>query len=179
MRATTTSSECRSFVGEFQGYAANYMGKHGWKLESTHDYQDCMQEAWMVFNKVSQRYPDVEPRHLMALYKSSLTRHVINLAHTAEQVRRQGTALDATHTTQMVGETDNAGYLKRLCSQAPQEVKMVLSLFLSAPTELLESAFNAWGAHGHRMAGGNEHVSRLLGLPEGSKPVDAVRDYFS
>lgn len=178
------------FTGEIEGYSVNTFIRDGWKIADTHDRDDFLQEAWMVFDKCSRMYPDVEPKHFMALYKTALDRRVLNLA--LAQTRRRARETPKHHQTkchldapqnvansQPIGELENAGYLKRLVTQAPYEVRLVLNLFLSAPTELVGAAMLAWQHHGHPKAGGNEHVRQLLGLPEGSKPLDMVEDYFT
>ena len=55
---------------------------------------------------------------------------------------------------------------------------IVLSLFLNAPSELLELATQSWRAKGRRKAEGNSMINQCLGLPEGSDPIGAVEDYF-
>lgn len=173
-----------SFKGEIEGYATNYFHKNLWKISATHDLDDAMQEAWFIFRKCDAMYADTEPAHFMALFKTALNNRTMNLAKVATRVRN--TVSIHQHDPELivsvdmeVGETDNAGYLKRLVAQAPAEVKQVLSLFLSAPSEILEAAMDAWQSSGKRGAGGNEHVCKLLGLPAGSKPLDAVQEYFS
>ena len=173
------------FKGEIEGYATNFFHKNLWKIAATHDLDDAMQEAWFVFRKCDATYPDTEPAHFMALFKTALNNRTMNLAKTATRVRssiflsHQADSELIMEVDAQIGETDNSGYLSRLITQAPAEVKQVLSLFLSAPSEILEAAMDAWQGSGKRGAGGNEHVCKLLGLPDGSKPLDAVQEYFS
>jgi len=168
------------FKGEIEGYTVNYWHAQGWRLPE-YDQDDFMQMSWLVFAKCLEFYYDTEPKHFMALYKTALDRRVINL-HKAYKRRLHTEPIECMMINDedaTIGETENAGYLKRLVAQAPTEVRLVLNLFLSAPSEILEAAMLAWRGNGNVNAGGNEHVCKLLGLPEGSKPLDAVHDYFT
>lgn len=164
-----------SFEGPVQGYLVNQMQANLWRFDGLED-GDVLQEGYEIYVRCADRYPDVEPRHFMALYKSALHNRFTDLANEATKHRHQNLD-DYVHTT-TIGSLENDGYLRTVIRQAPAEVKMVLNLFLNAPTELLELAMTSWRAQGRIKAGGNAQVAQWLGLPAGSKPLDVVRDYF-
>ena len=165
----------REFKGSLEGWTMKHLAANYWRVESTMSRLDVLQEAQVKFLVLCQKYPDVEDRHFMALYKTAWQRHFIDLAkQNAEQ--REHTQPD--YGFDGVGELDNAGYVRTLIRQAPREIKTVLSVLLNAPTELLELAADSWRAKGKQRAGGNKQVSQWLGLPEGSTPLDDVERYF-
>lgn len=174
-----------SFDGPIEGYVVNYLTKHHWRIQRTHTREDAMQEAWVVFLRVAEKYPDIsEPQHFMALFKTAWANNITDLSHKATANRLElslGSAEDEDMPTvpDTAGSLDNDGLLRIMVRQAPQEVLMVLNLFLSAPQELLDLAMSTWKAQGHLSPGGSKHVARLLGLPEGSDPIKTTEDYFN
>ena len=128
----------------------------------------------------------------MALYKTALRNHFIDLAK-ADTAHRQHVVFEAdlhayeTESESVLAYTDRAcagddsgeaAYLNTKIEQAPSEVKIVLSLFLNAPAELLEMATAAWKFSGRKKALGNNMLNKCLGLPEGSDPLGTVERYF-
>ncbi|MNK87230.1 hypothetical protein D3C87_1071610 [compost metagenome] len=173
--------------GPIEGWTANFVAAHMWKVERTQQRADVMQEAYLVFMKVSRRYPELDdPRHFMALYKTSWTRRFTDLANadTADRVTvgmgSTAPGEDGEQEREFVGVTDNDGTLAVLIRQAPAEVKQVINLFLSAPQEILDVALAGWtGKRDERYAtGGSRRLCRLLGLPDDLDVMDMVERYF-
>lgn len=175
--------------GPIEGWTVNHVSANMWKVERTQQRADVMQEAYLVFMKVSARYPELDdPRHFMALYKTSWQRHFTDLANadTADRVTssisRAGPAEDGEcdRDRDFVGATDNDGQLSVMLRQAPAEVRMVINLFLSAPQEILDLALAGWvrKRDGQVGAGGSKRLCRLLGLPEDMDVMGAVERYF-
>lgn len=175
------------FKGPIEGWVVNHLKDNAWKVARTMQFADCLQEAYIVFMRVCERYPDVEDApHFMALFKTSWERYFIDLARHDRRVREvelplmsdPGPGEDAP-SWEPVGELQNEGELAVLLRQAPREVVMVLNLLLRAPQELLELALASWRGEDRRMrAGGSEKINRLLGLPEHYDSLGAVRDHF-
>lgn len=174
-----------TFEGPIEGYVVNYLTKHLWRIQRTHTRADAMQEAWVVFLRVAEKYPALdEPQHFMALFKTAWANRFTDLSHTATANRQEHNVSNATDEMaeafpDMVGSLDNDGMLRTMIRQAPQEVLMVLNLFLSAPQELLDLAFSTWRAQGRLNPGGRKHIAAMLGLPEGSDPIKDTEDYFT
>lgn len=168
------------FTGSIEGYLVNYIHANAWKFKSIMSKEDALQEGYLMFAHCAELYPDVEQPHFMALYKTTLTNRVIDWARKAHDSRHVSlnAADEDSGVRDIIGELENDGYLHVLVRQAPQEVTQVLTLFLNAPTELLQMAMTSWRANGHVEAGGNKQVAQWLGLPVGSKPLDKVLDYF-
>ena len=167
---------------EIEGYTVNQVTKALWRVAITHDRDDLMQEARIVFLKCQRAYPVVDtPQHFMALYKTALANRIGDLA------RKHGTIKDVSCSAAddhehglrgQVGALDNDGYIRSLVRQAPREVALVLSLFLNAPAELLELAEGAWGAQKRQREGANAMIRRLLGPEVGERPIEQVESYF-
>jgi hypothetical protein len=178
------SSHAGKWPDHIEGYVVNFLAKNYWRVQRTLEREDCMQVAYVVFLRVRNRYPDVEPKHFTALFKTALSNEFNDLANkdTDERVlvSENQTRNDDGEEFQMehVGSLDNDGALATMIRQAPQEVLMVLNLFLNAPTELLELAGTAWRRNGHNDAMGRMHVARMLGLPANVDPLEKVAEYF-
>lgn len=174
------------FKGAIEGYVVNTLAREHWRIQRTHDWDDAMQEAHVVFLKLVAKYPLMDtPQHFMALFKTSWSRHLTDLGHKATVARAlvsENSAEDEdgqTHSRESIGETENAGLLALMVSQAPAEVTSVLALFMNAPTEILELAMSAWRSRGHYRPEGEAFVCRALGLPPGSQPLRQLIEYFS
>jgi hypothetical protein len=159
--------------GPLEGYVVNTLTKQYWKVARTLAYEDCMQEAYVVFLRCRRKYPRLkEAKHFMALFKTAWYRQFINLANADTAYRIFGpmpTNVDGEPYEQ-VGELDNDGFIACVLREAPGEIRMIISLFLGAPQELLEAALGE---------GGSERINRLLGLPRGFDSLEAVRQYFT
>lgn len=173
------------FKGPVEGYVVNFLKRNLWRVARTHDHEDAMQEAHLVFLRTAARYPMVDtPQHFMALFKTSWANEFHDLSVGATEARRlvSDANPDDDETAQayseIVGELDNDGMLAVMIRQAPTEVLMVLNLFLNAPTELLELARAAWRRSGRYQSDGDQAASRMLGLPPGSTPITTTKEYF-
>lgn len=173
------------YAGPVEGYAHNYVHRNLWRVARTHSREEFLQEAWIVFARCQSKYPTIDtPQHFMALYKTALSRHATDLALKATKIKAEVPEAAFEHdeerawSHQPVGALNTDGHLSTLVKQAPREVKMVLSLFLSAPQELLDLALAAWEGRGRRKAEGNKLIGRLLGLPQDVDHIGSVEDYF-
>lgn len=174
--------------GPIEGYATNQVTRNLWRVAHTHDRDDMMQEAAMTYLRCAARYPGVEPKHMMALYKTALRHRIDELANKNTRVGAVSchiTDIDDDEGVPLrqqepVGATDTDGILSIMIKQAPREIAMVLNLFLTAPIELLEMAETAWAKsnRGAKKDDMNSFVRRMLGPEVGDRPVDAVRAYF-
>lgn len=163
-----------------RGYVVNQMATNYWRVESSLSRAEVIQEAYCVYLKVAQRYPDVEPKHLTALFKTAWSNHFTDLTK-KDSHHRQAVSLNAESGADfdILGDAENLGYLRTMVRQAPSEVRQVLALLLNAPQELVEMALEGWSRGGRRRADSNARVAAWLGLPASSKPLDAVREYFA
>lgn len=169
------------FKGPIEGWVVNFLTDNYWRVQATMTRLDCLQEAHLIFLRCSRRYKAENAKHFMSLFQRCWINHFTDLTVDDTKVKQCGPLpedLEEPTGLQLVGELDNDGYLRHMIAQAPSEVSLVLTLFLNAPSELLDMAMKSWRSKGKLRAGGNAHVARLLGLPADSRPLDAVQQYF-
>lgn len=176
-------SKFPEFKGLVEGYVVNQLDGNYWRVQASMSRLEVLQEAYLVYHRIGQRYPDVEPRHFMSLFKTAWSRRFVDMAQKDTQLRRQVSSTPATDQRQdradTVGELENDGYLAVLLRQAPAEVGLVMNLLLNAPSEIVQVALDNWQSGSRKkQAQGNQQVARWLGLPASAKPLDAVADYL-
>jgi len=169
------------FKGPVEGWVVNYLKREYWRIERTVPREDVMQEAYVVFLRCKARFPKSAeydtPQAFMAQFKRAWVNQMNDLS-VLDTRDRAFVAEPEGQQAERVGSTDNDGMLRIMIQQAPREVTTVLSLFLSAPTELLELALHAWTSSGKNSAGGPKHLQKLLGFPPEVDPIKIVEDYF-
>lgn len=173
------------FRGHLEGFAVKYMKANHWRIKQRcPEWEDAMQEARMVYMHCVRMYSDTHKastsKHFMALYKRCLINHVINLSKKDTNCRHFWNQFETeeqehTETQALQGETENAGVLLTLVRQAPQEVSLTLMLLLNAPTEVLDLVYKG---NSMRSSEHSRRLGALLGLPEGSDPLKATRQYL-
>lgn len=174
-----------AFTGPIEGYVSNFLRTNYWRVKHTLEYDDCKQEAALVFLQVKVAYPQIDtPQHFMALFKTSWYRHFTDLSNRDSQSRTIVyescccNSDDEVVQLDVVGDLDNAGMLTLMIEQAPADIKQILTLFLNAPTELLEAATTCWRGNGKYRPEGNAMINRMLGLPEKTDALAKVHKYF-
>lgn len=67
--------------GVVEGWTRNFVKRNLWRLQGQMDHMDLMQEGFVMYATIEDRYPEViEPRHFVALYKSAFRNCVYRLA---------------------------------------------------------------------------------------------------
>ena len=129
----------------FYGWTVNFCTSRLWQFGGGYDIDDLLQESWIVFSNVCDKYPVVAgSSHLMALYKISLTRRFIDLKRLRSVwgdvgvepiVTERGTEVEAV--TLIAGPGLLEIEFRALVQTASFEVRNVLNLLLSCPAEEL------------------------------------------
>ena len=70
-----------------QAWAKAKAHKEAWRVKGICDCEDLIQDAFLIYARCKNRYPDVEQRHLMALFKTSYSNHIHDLAR--QRMRHQ------------------------------------------------------------------------------------------
>lgn len=167
------------FKGPIEGFTVRFLTKNFWRVQASMEFEDAMQEARCVFYKVIRKYKKArQPQHVMALYKTAWSRRFTDLAHRDNNQRTEMQVAEPWSLEQ-TGELDSDSMLLTMLQQAPAEVKTVLSLFLNAPSELLELAVDSWRGSGHYSPEGNKMLCLYLGYEPGTDIIGIVREYFS
>jgi hypothetical protein len=163
----------------------NFLSANLWRVARTKDRDDCMQDAYCVFLRVAEKYPDVnDPPHFMSLYQTSWRRAFHDFSTEDTRLRELELLSDGREEVhEPIGETCNEGELRVMLREAPREVKMVLELMLRAPQEILDIALAGWFPRDKRARNGisaqaSARINALLGLPRDMNTLERVRDYF-
>lgn len=171
------------FKGPIEGWVVNYTKAQFWRLQATMEWDDVMQEAYLVFLRCSNKYPGLqEAKHFMALFKQAWIRQVTDLAYLDSRHRVSSTSTEIAedgYIQEQVGELDNDGQLSILMRQAPSEVRMVINLFLNAPQEIVDALLSGWTGRDKRCRnGGSARINKALGLDPQMDVLGLVEDYF-
>lgn len=135
---------------------------------------DLLQEAKIVFLKLTKTYCIVaNEAHFFCLYRTSLSRFLIDRVR-AKHRRPSEYLVDDNPAQDRVGEVTNAGHLKILIEQMPDELKLVLKaltagrirLKLNRPTASLRTRENL-----------NTRLRRQLALTS-ADPVGDLKRYL-
>lgn len=128
--------------GAIKGWTKKFIGENKWRHDHTEDHDDLLQDAYLIFLKISDHYPRIiEPRHFMALYKTAIrnkTHDKARLLRTRRKVVQEVVDDALTDYALRIGEVTNAGYLNALLAEAPEELRLALALIESSPEKLRE-----------------------------------------
>jgi hypothetical protein len=149
--------------GPLRQWAAKFIKKNQWRCDRIYEFDDLMQEAYLIFLRISEKYPHVvEPRHFMGLYKIALANWFHDQAAYMKRKNTQHVDLNADALELCLGQTGelrHAGLLSILLDEAPQELRLALALLAEHP-ETLRSTANHKG-HRENL---NMKLRRILGL---------------
>ena len=119
----------------FEKWAAKMAHNNVWRTLPLHDVEDLMQDAYLYFMLVKERYNPGNARHFMSLFMRCFYNHIQNLAR--DRMRQNETHL-VIETAD--GEID---YLQELCEDQTALVALHVKLaVMDAPTEV-QSVLNA------------------------------------
>lgn len=174
-----------TFNGVVEGFVVNFLKKNFWRIQRSHEYEDALQEAALVFYETEKRYHESVDNDawMMSLFKVSWINRFNDLAQ-AEHTRKKGPCMseltddDSTFLNTMLAADPT--YAAVLLREVPEGVRQVLSIFAQAPAELQALAAAAWLAQGHNKVDGNAYLCRLVGMdPVKVNVVEMVSQYFS
>lgn len=153
-----------------KGWARKYIYTNKWRYESLHSVDDLMQDAYLVFLKVSDAYPRVvQPAHFMSLYKTSLTNAL------TDKAREYSRKLDLIDETVVVDDDSNPdlnqckmisyndGQFYALINNGPPELKMLLD-FIKVDENLVKMRTPQREARGQPRMSFDQRMSNLLGI---------------
>ena len=122
----------QEWTSELEGYSKNYISRNYWRVQSTMSFDQAMGEARFVFATLREKYPGVEPKHFMALFKVSLTNH-FNDESTFDTNARSIESLEhleerdesRPYASKLIPQRveHNEGFLLCLIEEAPEEIQ--------------------------------------------------------
>lgn len=111
--------------GAIEGHAVNTVKSFFPKLCADHEFDDLMQEAYIVFMKCSERYKatvEMNPAWFMSLFRNSLRNKLINMSAKCKQTVDVD-ALEQNDLLLALGITDEVGYLACVFSELPVRIR--------------------------------------------------------
>lgn len=144
-------------------WAGKFIKYNRWRCDRIYSEQDLMQEAYLVFMRIAEKYPRVTSAEgFMKLYKRSLTNWFHDRAAYMQRKNKQHVYLniDPTELLSQIGECHPNG-INILLSEAPDELRLALGLLTEQP-ELIKAAGNPDGNRENL----NMKLRRILGLSE-------------
>src|ERR1700719_4157641 len=127
------------FDRRFAGWAAKFITKNRWRYESIYEFNDLMNDAYLIFRHVKASYPLItEPSHLMALFKTAMVNDLIDKAkYKSRKYAAEISYEEVYHNNydqdmkiiDTLGENNNEGLLRVILSELPPEVRMALDAF--------------------------------------------------
>lgn len=152
--------------GSIRGWSLNYLRKNKWRYDPVYELDDLLQDAYLVFLRVLQKYPRVvEAPHFMALYKTSLMNELIDKAN--DNTARRTVLADGVDPNLIVDNMacnlGEDGAMTLLLANAPPEIRLVLSAFASED-HLIELRKPYRRCRGLPRENLNARIKRVLGL---------------
>lgn len=151
----------------FRNWAAKYIAKNKWRCDPIDEFDDLLQDAYLIFRHVRASYPLIsEPKHLMALFKVAM----VNEFNDKSKIKSKKEAAEISFETVIgedlrlldsLGEENNEGYLRVLLNELPPEVKLALEAFHD------DDKFALLGK-----AKTQSRLARLAGLPVRSESLN-------
>lgn len=152
------------------GWLVNTARRNLWRVPTDYTLEDLVQDGYLVYYRVSNKYPDVtEPRHLMRLFQVSFNNHINTLSKKRTRVPLLcASDLCTTHTDESkfwdaVLDHADPQELSVMLHNAPPLVRQALSLYLDDKTcSSMRSRYRV-RKDGTRETL-NERMCRLLGV---------------
>lgn len=161
--------------GAIEGWTRTFIKANNWRCDRIHTPADLLQDAYITFLKISERYPRViDAPHFMRLYQRTIWNQMHDQARymRRKRVLHEDTTVDAPDLLAgRIGEVSNSGYLGALLHEAPEELKLALALLAEHPEALRDTVRTARQPRENL----NMKLRRVLGLTSQFDFVGAVQ----
>lgn len=129
------------WVGKIEAYAKCKIVKDFWRFQYLGiEYEDLLQESWLVFNFCRKEYQTDTSAHFTSLFKRCLHSKFCALGNFKRLNKERLIGVDDIrvyqHRKGLKIFDDN--YIRMLVKQAPEEIKQVISVLLDIPNEVIE-----------------------------------------
>lgn len=116
--------------GEVQGHAVNTVRSFFPKLCAEHEFDDLLQEAYIVFMKCKAKFYGDNPAWFMALFSQSLRNRLINLSAVCG---RQISLDDPTVEVPEPSGGENDAFARVVMNELPEAVKQLIHAVCFGP----------------------------------------------
>lgn len=166
--------------GVIEGYTKNYISRNLWRFEIRgFEFDDLLHEAWLVFATCRDKYQVEDPKHFMGLYKTSLHNYFYDLMKRCIEEKTSRHQLGEEESLEDAIAIEEESTLRVLLTQAPIEVKQVLSLMFHAPTELLQDLGFCRPTTGRQRSMTNTKLCRMFGYdPKEYDLIGSVQSFL-
>jgi hypothetical protein len=162
--------------GPIKNWAGTFIASNRWRCDVIHDFEDLLQEAWVLFDKLSKYYPVDTPQHFMALFKRALSNSFHDHARYTMRKRNYRNSYEGIKfSRRILGEATNNGYLNALIAETSDNVRNALAAFDDPVT------CAALRMRGRKRGKMREHenlngrLRRVTGAPEGCDLVKGIK----
>lgn len=166
--------------GHVEGYVNNYLRVQFWRVAQSMEWNECINEAWLVWDRVCRKYPNTEPKHKMALFQRAWSNQFHNLSNVNTKNKAEITSSDVADDLDPIDlvpcSDGNQGELFVLIERAPDEVRQVALAMLDAPQDVFELICKMIGQRKTYEA--NARLCRHIGA-DYCDLIGKVRRYFS
>jgi hypothetical protein len=141
-----------------------------WRVSSHIELSDLMQDGFLIWVKVTARYPSVtEQKHRMSLFKTSFTNHIHDLSKKRTRLELVAEAnLDTPMSAMLEGEDPNADPdLGFIIEQLPAALRRVLARMIAS-----DSPYRLRLDHTRETT--NERLCRFAGLDPSKRDIQAA-----
>lgn len=166
--------------GPIEGFSRNFARLQLYKLQPIgFEFDDIVQEAYIVFDKCKTTYPDLDTaKHFMSLYKIALRRRLFDIWYPKRNEQFLLTELD--NFVEEFKDVEREGFFRVLLSEAPKEIKEVLSLLFRAPDEVLELLGLSQKRKGRSIESSNRKLCALFGYDYRKvNVISLIKTYFT
>lgn len=160
------------YEGVVEGYSKKYIKENLWRIRKVHEFEDALQESYIVYDRVRTKYEDVavNEAHFMALYKASL--HNWLMTEVKKSMRRRDSDCMCDWLSKD-GDVDNfidsscntnLGELELRLRKTKTELSKAVQLLFGSPDEFLDISRAIWLRKGNTKAFGAIHLRKTFGI---------------
>jgi len=126
--------------GDVETWASKFINANLWRCDKILSKEDLLQEAYIIFMKIFERYPRVsQPNHFISLFQTSFRNYIHDHSRYMQRKKlvHEDTTADVSELfTNTIGEVTHSGYLALLLDEMPEELKMALEALANQEPEL-------------------------------------------
>lgn len=163
--------------GTLEGYVKKVIHKDCWKYKKYgYEYEDLLNEAWIVYNNCKEKYIVNTKAHFVSLYKKSLYTHFTEILIFSDvrnrRNRRRKKHIDLTDNLENVSKNDDYN-LDLIFDDAPSLIKNVYEI-LTSKEKMIQLNINP------EKKITNQILHKALGIREHSiNLIDMLKAYIS
>lgn len=117
--------------GAIEGHAVNVVRRHFAMLCAEHEFDDLLQEAYLVYMRVKASYPAIDkPAWFMSVFSVSLRNHLLNMA---AKCGRTVSLEDVPLGDLLEPQTADLGFSSMVLQELPEAVKHLIHAVCFGP----------------------------------------------